>query len=108
MTSREKRQMRFCEPWRITMAQHFDIPPDDINMRAIIKCAMRTIRDACSREDGGDIIPLTREEKNAIYNQYGEKIIGRIFHGESPFFDWAEMYEETYVRDILNRMNDGE
>ncbi|MHA1470940.1 MAG: hypothetical protein ACTSSP_10335 [Candidatus Asgardarchaeia archaeon] len=106
MNSREKRQFRFCEPWRIIIAKHFDVPPDDINMIAIIKCIMRTVRDACSREDGlYDIVPLTREEKKAIYNQYGEKIIDMILTGESPFFDWVDVYEERYVRDILNKMS---
>ena len=104
MNSPEDKFLEFC---RVKMAVELEIPPDNIDMESIISCCKRAIIEECGRDDqkGTIINPLTKEEKEAVFSEYGPIIIGKIFATEEPFCEWVDKFEENYVRIFLEKIN---
>ena len=102
-----KAEKRFFESCRIKIAKELEIPPDDIDIYSIVSCCKRAIIEQCgSKDDNGPIInPLTDEEKEIIFSEYGSIIISKIFAGEAPFYSWVEKFEDDYARAFLERIN---
>ncbi len=97
----------FCEITRILIAKELEIPPDDIDMKTILMCCERAIRDSSENGRKEKIITLkTTKEEFAMLNSYGPQIVKRVFEGDSPFFDWAFDYEESYIKLLSEKLND--
>ncbi len=104
MNNLEDKFFEFC---RVKMAEELEIPPDNIDMKSIISCCKRAIIEECGRDDQKGIIinPLTEEEKKAVFSEYGPIIISKMFAKEDPFCEWADKFEENYVRIFLEKIN---
>ncbi len=98
---------KFIEVCRVKMAAELEMPPDNIDMVSIISCCKRAIIEECGRDDQKGIIinPLTEEEKKAVFSEYGPIAISKIFAKEEPFCEWADKFEEDYVRIFLEKIN---
>jgi len=94
----EEGRWRFVESCRCIVARRLKIPPDDIDMNMIMRCAEEAIQDKCLTDADTVIIdPKTREQQEAIFKgSHSLEIIEMIFGEEPPFSDWAEKYEEWF------------
>lgn len=80
----------FVEKARIILAKEYDVPPDDIDINAIIDCCERAAKE--SNDDQVKIVINGIEEANAVCCKIGEDIVKRVFDRKFPFFDLVEKF----------------
>jgi hypothetical protein len=94
------------EKQRIILAKELRVPPDDINLRPVLKSAFRSIRESCENLGGCDgeyrITIKDKEEEEAILCEYGRITINRIFDREYPFENVIEDYSKWYISVFLS------
>ena len=101
----DKERNKFCEKNRIIIAKQLDMPPDDIDMSAILDCVERAIEKSCEKESGEVIIRAEgKEEKEGIVSDSGSHIINLIFTNEYPFVDYVSDYAEWYASKFLKNI----
>ena len=103
----DKEEFMFYNCCRIILARELNIPPDNIDVLPIVECAKRAIIENCKSDnyDGPILVSNSTEEHDAIFGNHGPFIVNKLFSGESPFFDWAQKYEEKYLRSFLEKLN---
>ena len=97
----------FIEECRIIIAKELNIPPDDINLKAIIDCVERGIEEQMnSNLKSCTVSPRTKEEKKEVWGPYGSIILHKIFDEQLPFGNLITMLKnENKQNKILNKKN---
>lgn len=101
------KENRFFDACRIVLSKELDVPPDDVDLMPIIECAKRAIVENCKSDDynGPVLNPQKGEEQGAVFGPHGSFIVNKMFSGEAPFYDWAQLYEEKYIRHFLEELS---
>ena len=92
------------EKYRIILANDLRVPPDDIDLRPVLQSAFRSIRENCEQGDFGEFLITIKDkvEEKAIFSEYGQIIIKRIFERKYPFENIVEDYSNWYISVFLS------
>lgn len=93
----DKGKIGYMESTRVIMAKSMDIPPDDIDMLTIFKCAQRAIEEKIENNlEEYVLAPSNKKEIQAVIGEIGETIIPMMFNGEYPFEKFVDNYAKWY------------
>lgn len=70
---------------RIALAQELAVPPDDLDIDPILNMMEKAYLYEKDGEYTVNIFPDTREEEEAVINNYYGTILMKIFNDEAPF-----------------------
>jgi len=86
---------------RIIMAKKMGIPPDNIDMSAIFRCAQRAVEEKVENNlDEYILAPANDRELKAVVGLIGETIVPLMFNHEYPFDDILKDYEQWYKENL--------
>jgi len=88
----------FYEKARVVIAQELDMPPDDIDILSIMSCCERAIRCSCEESNEEYLIDFkNKDEEEAVLCEAGQCVVAKVFGRQSPFYDWADEYEDECI-----------
>lgn len=98
----------FYERARILLAYELRIPPDDLDLRSVLQSIFRSIEASYyNQKEEFEITIKNKVEEDAILSNYGHIVIDRFFHNEYPFNGMLERYQDWYIDDVLNQIEEG-
>ena len=84
------------------------IPPDDLDLDPILESIFRAVRESCENKGQEIILTIKSKEEEAVLSEYGQIVVARFFEDQYPFDGMFEQYQNWYISNVLNKIDEGD